>query len=139
MTPEANARDPPNTATSLEKPTPTTSPSASAHSPDAIDFAPEPPHHSDLADGNGQPWIHTKQPPPTKQWWKFSLRTSKDDDGEINWWFASTAIPLIAATVGPLANVTSIAALVVYWRQYLVIDGQTVQELSGQPYKDPTW
>ena len=33
-----------------------------------------------------------------------------------DWWFASTAIPLLAATTGPLANTLSIAALVTSWR-----------------------
>lgn len=41
-----------------------------------------------------------------------------------NWWFASTAIPLLAATIGPLANVLSIAALVNKWRVILPNDGK---------------
>ena len=32
-----------------------------------------------------------------------------DDDEPQSWWFCSTAIPLLAATTGPLANVMSIA------------------------------
>ncbi|KYG43662.1 hypothetical protein M433DRAFT_71167, partial [Acidomyces richmondensis BFW] len=69
-------------------------------------------------------------------------------------WFASTAIPLLAATIGPLANVMSIAALVTYWRMCLV-DGATretaaqciwngdkselVSQIQGQTYRDPRW
>lgn len=36
-----------------------------------------------------------------------------------HWWFASTAIPLIAATFGPMANGFSICALVYSWRAYI--------------------
>ena len=46
------------------------------------------------------------------------------DLGDRNWWFASTAIPLLAATIGPLANVLSIAALVNKWRVNLPDNGQ---------------
>lgn len=89
----------------------------------------------------------------TAQWWKFTLRPW-DDDEEQDWWFASTAIPLLAATIGPLANVFSIAALVTYWRMCLV-DGVSkheahichwdgnrsslVPDLEGQPFRDPRW
>ena len=44
--------------------------------------------------------------------------------GGRDWWFASTAIPLLAATIGPLANVLSIAALVSKWRVRLPNNGQ---------------
>lgn len=88
-----------------------------------------------------------------RKWWKFTLR-EWDDDAEVDWWFASTAIPLLAATLGPLANVLSIAALVTYWRMCLVpgadkdsaaqcqFDGNRtalVVPLEGQTYKDPDW
>jgi len=82
----------------------------------------------------------------------FTLRDWDDQEDE-DWWFASTAIPLLAATLGPLANVTSIAALVTYWRMCLVEDvsakdaqqclytdgSQLGQDLTGRPFKDPTW
>lgn len=83
-------------------------------------------------------------------WWKFTLRPW-DDDQEADWWFASTAIPLIAAALGPLANVLSIAALVTSWRMCLVDgvdpavcpfdgDGSTLlPDLSGYTYHDPDW
>lgn len=86
-----------------------------------------------------------------KQWWKFTLRPWDDDDYQ-DWWFAGTAIPLLAATIGPLANVFSIAAIVTYWRMCLVPDADDpaichwdgkaaslVPELYGKPYKDPHW
>ena len=81
-------------------------------------------------------------------------RHQHDDNAqeqEEGWWFASTAIPLIAATVGPLANVFSIAALVVSWRMSLVPGGKDnepnwdgdpstlVQEVYGFGFPDPRW
>lgn len=78
-----------------------------------------------------------------------------DDDDEEDWWFASTAIPLLAATLGPLANVLSIAALVTSWRMCLITgidneeDARTCSwngdesligpDLTGHPFADPSW
>jgi potassium channel subfamily K len=63
-----------------------------------------------------------------------------DDDGERDWWFASTAIPLVAAAIAPLANVISIAALVTYWRMDISDgNGGVVGELDGKPFRDPRW
>ncbi|GAB7349089.1 hypothetical protein MBLNU459_g8042t2 [Dothideomycetes sp. NU459] len=87
---------------------------------------------------------------PDRQWWKFHLRPW-DDDQEQDWWFAGTAIPLLAATLGPLANVLSIAALVTDWRMCLIdnVDPSTcpwngdpsviLSDLSGHVYKDARW
>jgi potassium channel subfamily K len=63
-----------------------------------------------------------------------------DDQDDTDWWFASTACPLLAATTAPLANVLSIAALVTYWRMN-VSDGKggTVPDFEGVPYRDPRW
>jgi potassium channel subfamily K, other eukaryote len=58
-----------------------------------------------------------------------------------SWWFASTAIPLFAATIGPLANVLSIAALVTSWRAQLGDNGELpggADEL-GVGIADPHW
>ena len=60
------------------------------------------------------------------------------DDLPTDWWFCSTAIPLLAATIGPLANVLSIAALVTPWRQnynpqFPDVDDQAVG------FRDPKW
>lgn len=69
--------------------------------------------------------------------WKIHMRPD-DDDEEQDWWFASTAIPLLAATIGPLANVMSIAALVTRWRNDYRPDNPGVDSLStGIP--DPKW
>lgn len=84
-----------------------------------------------------------------KRWWKFTLRPWDDDEYQ-DWWFAGTAIPLLAATIGPLANVFSIAALVVYWRMCLhpsdddpaicAPNGEKpVPQLEGLPFPDPGW
>jgi len=91
-----------------------------------------------------------ESPAEPYRWWKFTLRPWNDEN-EADWWFAGTAIPLIAATVGPLANVLSIAALVTSWRMCLVDgvnaaicpwDGDStsiVGDLYGHAFPDPTW
>lgn len=72
------------------------------------------------------------------------------EDADPDWWFASTAVPLLAATIGPLANVLSIAALVSSWRVCLVpgVDPATcgwdghsslLNQLEGVPFSDPGW
>ncbi|KAG9945838.1 voltage-gated potassium channel, partial [Aureobasidium melanogenum] len=77
--------------------------------------------------------------PNRKHWWKFTLR-SWDDDQEQDWWFAGTAIPLLAATM----------ALVTSWRMCLVDgvnpetcpwDGKSelLSDLDGHPFPDPHW
>ena len=72
------------------------------------------------------------------QFWKFKLRP--DDDGEPqDWWFASTAIPLIAATSGPLANVMSIAALITTWRVAYDPEHPGVDAMAIHKVSDPHW
>lgn len=74
-----------------------------------------------------------------RKWWRFKMR-GFDDDGKRDWWFASTAIPLLASAIAPLANVVSIAALVTYWRMDISDgSGGVVSELDGRPFKDPRW
>ncbi len=65
----------------------------------------------------------------------------KTDDLPQDWWFASTAIPLIAATIGPFANVLSIAALVTNWKVRLPNNGQLPEgtDNNGVSMKDPHW
>ena len=57
------------------------------------------------------------------------------------WWFASIAIPLLAATIGPLANVLSIAALASKWRVSLPNNGQLPEgtDDAGVDIADPKW
>ena len=74
---------------------------------------------------------------PVKRKWKFHLRPD-DDDQPQDWWFCSTAIPLLAATTGPLANVMSIAALVTSWRNnYNEANPGIDADSTGFP--DPRW
>lgn len=61
------------------------------------------------------------------------------EDQKTRWWFASTGIPLLAASLGPLANVLSIAALVSYWRSTVYINDQFVRDFDGVPFADPRW
>lgn len=97
--------------------------------------------------------VHSDPGTGKRRWWKFTLR-DWDDDEEQDWWFASTAIPLLAATLGPLANVLSIAALVTSWRMCVVKGIEKTQaaacpwnndpnyldvELKGQYFADPHW
>ena len=100
---------------------------------------------SSAASANPQPETEAQ-----KKWWHLAWRPW-DDELETDWWFAGTAIPLLAATIGPLANVLSIAALVTSWRMCLVdgvdaascpYDGnpsKLVAELNGFPFADPKW
>ncbi|KAJ5690095.1 hypothetical protein N7462_004487 [Penicillium macrosclerotiorum] len=70
---------------------------------------------------------------------QFHMRPPEDDEPQ-SWWIASTAIPLVAAAAGPLANVMSIVALVMPWRSKIISRvegpaGNWVQE----GYPDPHW
>ncbi|KAF3027962.1 Potassium channel [Penicillium rubens] len=65
------------------------------------------------------------------------MRPPEDDEPQ-SWWIASTAIPLVAATTGPLANVMSVTALVVPWRsQILSYEDSTAGNLIQEGYPDP--
>ncbi|KAI9757230.1 MAG: hypothetical protein M4579_003530 [Chaenotheca gracillima] len=81
----------------------------------------------------GKPLEHVRT--KERQIWKFRLRADDDED-EQDWWFASTAIPLLAATSGPLANMLSIAALVTSWRQKR--NGE-FPDVMAVGFKDPHW
>ncbi|KAF2674801.1 voltage-gated potassium channel [Microthyrium microscopicum] len=52
------------------------------------------------------------------------------------WWFASTGVPLIAGTFGPIASFFSICALVQPWRSTIPPGGT---EAQGVDIKDPHW
>ncbi|OBT66207.1 hypothetical protein VE03_04369 [Pseudogymnoascus sp. 23342-1-I1] len=75
-----------------------------------------------------------------KRWGKLKLR-EQDDDLPQSWWFASTAIPLLAATIGPLANLLSIAGLISRWRVDLPNNGQLPEgaDDNGVTIPDPEW
>lgn len=52
------------------------------------------------------------------------------------WWYASTGIPLVAGTFGPMANAFSVCALVENWRVKIPPGGT---EEHGIDIKDPKW
>lgn len=67
------------------------------------------------------------------------MRPPEDDEPQ-SWWVASTAIPLIAAAGGPLANVMSIVALVMPWRSDIVSMKLGPANTPIQHgYPDPHW
>ncbi|KAJ5111411.1 ion channel [Penicillium argentinense] len=70
---------------------------------------------------------------------QFNPRPIQDDKPR-TWWFASTAIPLIAAATAPFANVMSIVALAMPWRSTIHYDKTGNDGLPLQvPYDDLTW
>jgi len=69
---------------------------------------------------------------------RFKFR-GRDDDGPSDWWFASTAIPLVSATFAPMANMLSIAALVVYWRNTVTTNDPALKYATSTGYRDPQW
>ncbi|KAK6209269.1 hypothetical protein LQW54_006481 [Pestalotiopsis sp. IQ-011] len=52
------------------------------------------------------------------------------------WWFASSAFPMIAGTLGPVASAFSICALVKQWRMH-IIPGSDISKAEFFP--DPPW
>lgn len=58
-----------------------------------------------------------------------------------SWWFASTAIPILAACIGPFANVLSLASLVTKWKDSLPDNGSLPggADNNGVPMHDPQW
>ncbi|KAI9778972.1 MAG: Potassium channel [Geoglossum umbratile] len=68
---------------------------------------------------------------------RFRMRAKEDGEPQ-DWWFASTAIPLLAATIGPLANLLSIAALVSPWRNRFP-DGGSRRDAESRGFPDPHW
>ena len=70
---------------------------------------------------------------------QFHPRPAQDDRPR-DWWFASTAIPLIAAATAPFANVMSIVALSTPWRSTIHYDEISNDGLPLQiPYDDSPW
>ncbi|KAF3917873.1 hypothetical protein ABW20_dc0107279 [Dactylellina cionopaga] len=64
----------------------------------------------------------------------------RSDEPPLKWWFAAKGIPLIAATIGPLANLTSVAALVSPWRADLLTTGEHAYDQRYEvPFNDPKW
>ncbi|KAK6512313.1 Potassium channel [Arthrobotrys musiformis] len=71
---------------------------------------------------------------------EYEQEFQRHDEPPIKWWFAAKGIPLIAATVGPLANLTSVAALVSPWRADLMLEGaHPYDQRFDLPFPDPKW
>ncbi|KAJ9272641.1 hypothetical protein DTO212C5_1368 [Paecilomyces variotii] len=70
--------------------------------------------------------------------WADELRVREGDVAEAlkpaRWWIASTAIPLVAGTLGPMANAFSICSLAQSWTYQLAPSGGSPQEIP-----DPAW
>lgn len=83
------------------------------------------------SDSNQPPWERVRA--------QFQMRPPDDDEHQ-DWWLASTAIPLVAAATAPLANLMSIIALAMPWRNNIHSDRDSV---DGTPvevgYEDPRW
>ncbi|KAK3319253.1 hypothetical protein B0H66DRAFT_623855 [Apodospora peruviana] len=62
----------------------------------------------------------------------------RSDNLPQQWWFASTAIPLLVATLGPLSHVLSLASLISTWRVTLPDNGAGADNL-GVGIPDPKW
>ena len=71
---------------------------------------------ADHEDGSVDDRVPGSSPASSKRGKKWIRMRPEEDEEAQDWWWASTAIPLLAATTGPLANVLSIAALVTSWR-----------------------
>lgn len=67
---------------------------------------------------------------------RFARAHSITDADGMQWWFMSTASPLIAGTFGPLANLMSVCALVQTWR-VKIPPGDN--ETQGERISDPAW
>ena len=70
---------------------------------------------------------------------KAEMNEEQEEDNFLmpaRWWYASTGIPLVAGTFGPMANAFSICALVENWRVQIPPGGT---EEHGIDIKDPKW
>lgn len=56
------------------------------------------------------------------------------------WWFASTACPLLAGTLGPMASGFNICSLAYQWREYIPPGGsEAIGMQTNNTLKDPPW
>ncbi|EAA32964.2 hypothetical protein GE21DRAFT_6735 [Neurospora crassa] len=91
------------------------------------------------------PTSSSREPPPNNE-----VRTlfnghinlrGRNDNLPQKWWPASTAIPLLVATIGPLSHVLSIASLVTTWKVTLPDSGilPDGKDDNGIGIPDPKW
>ena len=127
---------------------PITASSSSSNATDTFTEAPTDPEKQAWADNIGNALTKSQsykdadahhQPGRQHTLGVLKLRATHDDL-PTDWWFASTAIPLIAATFAPMANLLSIAALVVYWRNDVEdFEEPLLREATSKGYPDPDW
>lgn len=56
------------------------------------------------------------------------------------WWFASTACPLLAGTLGPVASGFNICSIAYDWREYIPPGGsEAIGMQTNNTLKDPPW
>jgi potassium channel subfamily K len=67
---------------------------------------------------------------------RYEVHHQEIQDDPSRWWLASSAFPMIAGTMGPVASAFSICALVRPWRQHLP-PGTDIQD--GIFVADPVW
>jgi potassium channel subfamily K, other eukaryote len=91
-----------------------------------------------IIDKNETPPVSGLQRTRTRTLGKLRFRGT-EDDLPTDWWFASTAIPLVAATFAPMANLLSIAALVVSWRNHTITNDPLTRQSTSEGYPDPPW
>ena len=99
------------------------------------------PANSDIIDASTRTIQRATSEPPAPEIlrkWKWKKFRPEHDDQPQDWWFCSTAIPLLAATTGPLANVMSIAALVTSWRNNYDPASPGI-DAHSTGFPDPRW
>lgn len=77
--------------------------------------------------------------PPQKEGQEPEPKGIHNDEAHLDpsrYWFASSAFPMIASTLGPVANAFSVCALVRPWRQFFP-PGSDIDK--AQFISDPVW
>jgi potassium channel subfamily K, other eukaryote len=119
---------------------------AEAAAKEKIEDSPPSAHHNAQQDGSQAQQTNPGQNPYFDSSSPQDLEETYDKMGEeeqernflmpARWWYASTGIPLVAGTFGPMANAFSICALVENWRVRIPPGGT---EEHGIDIRDPRW
>jgi hypothetical protein len=113
---------------------------ASAEVKEQIEDHPPAAHHNaQTSQHPGQnPYFNEDSPQDLKD--SYEKMGEEEDENNFlmpaRWWYASTGIPLVAGTFGPMANAFSVCALVENWRVRIPPGGT---EEHGIDIKDPEW
>lgn len=96
--------------------------------------------HVRAADGDDDANDPQENQPPRQDNQRLRDQHPRDEhahhDDPSRWWFAASAFPMIAGTLGPVASAFSILALVRPWRQYYP-DGSVLDDATY--VADPVW